>query len=105
MTTVNVGCKLPNGLHLDHQGVRVTLNGANSSRLIGGYGLTEVDKDFFDAWSAAYKDFGPLVNGEIFAQSTAKNAEAQAKEQATVASGFERINPEAPGGGVAPEKG
>lgn len=101
MATVTVGCKLPNGLHLDVQGKRHTLAGANSSRIIGGYGLTEVPKDFWDAWVAEHKDFPPVVNGEIFAQATSKSAEDKAKDQAEVRSGFEGLNPDNPAPGVA----
>lgn len=100
--TVTVGCKLPHGLRLDHEGHRVTLNGANSSRVIGGYGMTEVDGDFWEAWLSRHRDYPPVTAGLVFAQNTAKSAESQAKEQAQVATGFEPIDPNAPGGGVVP---
>lgn len=93
MAFVTVGCKLPNGIHLDVQDKRVTLNGANSSRIIGGYGLTQVDKDFWDAWVKAYADSPMLKNHLVFAQGTEANASAKAEEQAEVKSGFERLQP------------
>ena len=40
---VTIGCKLATGLIIGIGGKQVTLNGANSSRIIGGYGLTRVD--------------------------------------------------------------
>ena len=58
-----------------------TLNGANSSKIIGGYGLTPVDKDFFDAWKTEYATFSPLKDGLIFEQANEKSAVSQAKEQ------------------------
>lgn len=102
--TVVVGCKLPNGLHMDvgkdNERVRVTLNGANHSRIIGGYGLTEVDSDFWDAWFKDHQKFPPVMNGEIFVQSTHKRAESHAQDHAELESGFEPINPQKPGAGV-----
>lgn len=93
MAQVTVGCKLPNGLHLDVEGKRTTLNGANSSRIVGGYGLSEVDKDFWEAWSKAYADSPLVKNGLVFAQGSANSAEAKAREQAEIRSGFERLEP------------
>lgn len=104
MTTVTIGCKLPNGLHLDYKGVRVTLNGSNSSRIVGGYGFTSVSKDFWDAWSAEYKGFPPLEAGLIFAQNNNLSANAAATEQAGIKSGFEPIDPQKPAPGVTPAK-
>lgn len=101
MATVTIGCKLPNGIHLDHEGKRVTLNGANSSRVIGGHGITErVDKAFWDAWLAIHKDYEPVKRGLIFAQNSTRNAEAEAKEKQDNPSGLEGINPDKPGRGI-----
>lgn len=93
MDLVTVGCKLPNGLHLDLQGKRVTLNGANSSRIVGGYGLTPVDKEFWEAWAKDYADSPLLLNGLVFAQGSDARATAKAGEQAEVKSGFEPLVP------------
>lgn len=98
MATITVGCKLPSGLHLDHNGIRVTLNGSNSSNIIGGYGLTHgVDKDFFDAWCKTHADFEPLKQGLIFAQEKEVNARAEASDKQTLENGFEGIDPNKPG--------
>ena len=43
MSKVTVGCRFPNGLILTVGKVDVALNGSNSSTVIGGHGLTEVD--------------------------------------------------------------
>lgn len=93
MAFVTVGCKLPNGLHIDVQGKRATLNGANSSRIVGGYGLTQVDKDFWDAWVKDYADSPLVKNHMVFAQGTESSAVSKAGEQADVKSGFERLVP------------
>ena len=93
MATVTVGCKLPNGLHLDVQGKRATLQGANSARIIGGYGLTQVDKELWDAWVKAYADSPLLKNHLVFAQGNEASATSKAEEQGSVASGFERLQP------------
>lgn len=101
MSTVTVGCKLPNGIHLDHQGKRVTIKGANSSVVIGGHGLTEgVDKEFWDGWLAEHQDYEPVKQGLIFAQNTTRNAEAEAKEKEGNLSGLEGVDPDKPGAGI-----
>lgn len=101
MQTVTVGCKLPNGLHLDHAGKRVTLNGANASQIIGGCGFTtDVDKDFFDAWCTSHADFPPLKLGLIFAQNKKMSTEAEAREKETLKTGFEGLDPEKPMPGI-----
>lgn len=102
-TTVTVGCKLPHGLILKTGGKSVTINGANSSKIVGGYGLTVVDKDFFDAWKTEFAQFAPLKNYLIFVQEKPAAAEAQAKEQAEVKSGLERLSREKPAKGVKAE--
>lgn len=95
MSNVTVGCKLPHGLVITVGGRSVTLNGVNSSRIIGGYGLTVVDKDFFEAWKIEFST-SPLVRNDlIFDQDTAAKAESQAKEQAEVLSGLEPIDKDA----------
>jgi hypothetical protein len=101
--TVTVGCKLPNGLVLEHQGTTVTLKGFRhpDARIIGGYGLTEgVDKDFFDAWLAAHAD-QPYVKKElVFAQGKANSAADKAKDQKEVKSGLEPLPQDKPMPGI-----
>jgi len=102
-TTVTVACKLPHGLIIKTGDKSVTLAGANSSAIIGGYGLTPVDKDFYDAWRKEYANFAPLKNELIFVQESRAKAEGQAKEQAEVKSGLEPLDPTKPASGVKPE--
>jgi hypothetical protein len=95
---LTIGCKLPSGLHLDHNGKRVTLNGSNSSNIIGGYGLTHnVDQAFWEAWKKAHADFEPLKQGLIFAQEKENNARAEAEDKQALENGFEGIDPNKPG--------
>jgi hypothetical protein len=100
---ITVGCKLPHGLHMDitkHGELRkrVTLNGTNASRVIGGYGITEnVPKDFFDKWLADHKELPAVKNSLVFAHTQSASVESKAKEQADVKNKFEPINPANPG--------
>ncbi|HKJ95379.1 MAG TPA: hypothetical protein VKA32_07100 [Gammaproteobacteria bacterium] len=93
--TVTVGCKLPNGLHIDYQGKRVTLNGSHSNSIIGGHGLTQgVDRDWFNAWLKDYAEFAPVKKGLIFAHEDRPSVEAEAREKEGEKTGLEGINPE-----------
>lgn len=118
--TVFVGCKLPSGLYLDRadteatpgiapdESQRVMLNGTSSvtdrSGLIlpysGGYGVTEVDADFFNDWMARHKDYPPVKNGLIFVVDKEADARKEARGRAGVQNGFEGANPDKPGPGV-----
>jgi hypothetical protein len=103
MATITVGCKLPHGLIIEVDGHAVTLNGKNSSNVIGGYGLTEgVDKDFFGKWMSANRDSAAVKNGLIFAQDRADSARSEAKERKGVKNGTEGIDPNKPAPGVEP---
>lgn len=102
MSTVTVGCKLPNGLVIELDEQRVVLNGANSSAIIGGFGMTEVNKALFDAWLAKHKDYEPVKQGLIFAQEKPANAQAEAKDKAKLKSGFEGLDPKKPAEGIEP---
>ena len=103
MANVIVGCKLPHGLIIKTGGKSVTLNGANSSRIVGGYGLTSVDKDVFEAWKAEYASFEPLKSGLIFEQANERSAVSQATEQQEIKSGLEPLDLDKPAAGVKPE--
>lgn len=108
MAKIFVGCKLPHGLHLDHNGARVTLNGANTGTIVGvdgiKTGLTEVEKDFFDAWLAVHKDAPYVIGGMVFANDKLNDTKGQAAEMANVKTGFEGLNPEAPAPGIEKRK-
>ena len=102
MANLTVACKLPHGLFLTVGAKSVTIAGANSSRIIGGYGLTAVDKDFWDAWVAENHTLVLLKNGMVFVQDSGNKAEGQAKEQAELKSGFEPLDMNKPAAGITP---
>lgn len=104
---VTVGCKLPNGLVLDVDGAQsIALNGANSSSVIGGYGLTEnVDKAVFEKWLEQHKDQPYVKNELVFAQAKTNSAESKAKENADVKSGLEGLPQDNPAPGVTKSDG
>jgi len=98
---VTVGCKLPNGLLIDVGGKVTHIKGANSSNVIGGYGLTEgVDKDYFEKWLKEHAN-QPYVRDEmVFAQAKTNSAEAKASENASVTTGLEGLPQDKPVDGV-----
>jgi hypothetical protein len=125
---ITVCCKLPNGLILELDelrrevpatggkevavwrgtGRKVQICGSNANhpdspnpgRVVGGYGLTEVPLDFWDAWAAQHKGNPLLLNALLFAQPTSDRATSKAKDQAKVVTGFEPMDPDRPAPGV-----
>lgn len=92
-STVIVGCRLPNGIILEHPNnptQRVQIAGTKSTKVEVPYVTTEVDKDFWDAWVLVHSDFTPLKNGALFMESTKDRADAKAKELVKEKTGFER---------------
>ena len=97
MATLKIACKLPNGLVIDVKGKQATLVGANSSELINGFGVTEVDAELWNAWLAEHKTFPAVVNGLIFAQTSDANVKAQTREHEAQETGLEGVDPANPG--------
>lgn len=99
---VTVGCKLPNGLVLDVDSQQVSIAGFRSAdvRIIGGYGLSLVDKTLWDAWLAVHKDQSYVKNGVIFAQENGNSARSRANEQEQVKSGLEPLPQKNPAPGI-----
>lgn len=112
---VVVGCKLPSGLIVDlcdpatdehgraimlPRRQPVTFKGANSSNIVGGFGLTEVDADFWEAWIKQNPTFPAVKAGLIFAQERRDKAADNAMDHAAAKNGFEGIDPDKPGKGV-----
>lgn len=100
--TVSVGCKLPNGIHMDFAQPgkplqRFTLRGSNSARVIGGYGITEnVPKNYFDRWMEQNKHHPAVENSLIFAMPNTASLKAKALEHRELQHGFEPVNPKKP---------
>ncbi len=102
MAKVTIGCKLPNGLIIEVDGVRVTLNGVNRSNIIGAtHCTTEVEESFWAAWLAEHKEFVPITSGSIFVAKNANEAAAIVKDNPTK-TGLEGARPEASGVEFAP---
>lgn len=99
---VTVGCKLPNGLVLEVDGKQAIISGYRGEdvRIIGGYGLTQVDKELWDAWLKTHKEQPYVKNGVIFAQDNGNSARAQAKEQEKVKSGLDPLPQDNPAPGI-----
>lgn len=94
----HVGCRLPHGLHLDVPTAdgqkRVTLMGANRSRLINGAGVTPVPKDHWEAWLALYSTLPCVQNGAVFATRNPAEAEREGESRAEDRTGFEQAEPQ-----------
>lgn len=123
MATVVIGCKLPAGLVMEivepgkddsgkvgvmpaPAGKRVVLKGAHSVPRIKGalgefpalpvypYGLTVVDKDFWEAWKKRHEVFGFMKDGSIFEAPNQDAAMKMAKERLnSVSTGLEPLTP------------
>ncbi len=99
-STLTIGCRLPNGIILEHPldpNVKVELAGVHKSRIQGApYGVTTVSRDFWDIWLALHKDFGPVKVGAIFAAAPG-DIENVANEVAKEKTGFEGMPQDAMG--------
>ncbi len=95
--TVTVGCKLPNGLHLELGGQRfATLRGTNAAEIVGGHGITrDVDADLFAGWMEQNKDLPMVKNGFIFGSAKTSDVIAEAKEHVDEKTGLEELDPNA----------
>lgn len=117
--TVWVGCKLPSGLILDVDGPggqvdlekRVVLNGTNSAMVggivdpnSGGYGLTEVDGEFFENWLQSHRDYAPVKAGLIFQVANEGDAKKEARARAKVDNGLGGAVPDQSGVQAADKK-
>lgn len=101
MSTVNVGCKIPNGIIAEMGDKRVLLRGSNSSVVIGGHGITEnVDADFFAAWREKNKELPFVKLGLVFAHEKPQAVAAQAKERVDELTGLEPLSPDAKPAGL-----
>jgi hypothetical protein len=109
--SVQVGCKIPNGLQLNLYGKaaeetfvkdKIVLNGAHGTAM--KVGVTEVPKEFWDAWLTQNKNH-PSVKAEfIFAFGDNKSVNDKAKEMMKEKTGFEGLDPHKPAAGIEPEE-
>lgn len=102
---VTVMCKLPKGLRIQVPGTDVTidLHGSHSAYSLAGHGRTHVQRAHWDAVVAFYtlhpgaKWFHDEL---VFAMPDSDSAIDKAQEREKIESGFDPIDPSAPGGGV-----
>lgn len=89
-----VGCKLPAGLTISHEGQSMTLAGTNDSLLINGFGITrDVPADLWEGFEKTFSDQLLIKNGIVFAvtdEKSAKDASDELKDQKT---GLEQLDP------------
>lgn len=91
---VTIGCKLPNGLQAELNGVSVHFNGTNASAVHNGHGITKnVDKEFWDAWLAKNQGLAFVRNGFVFAHEKPASAISRAKEGEKEKTGLEPVDP------------
>lgn len=125
-TTITVGCKLPHGLiihlappvigtvvalngrkydQLGEHGPSVRLHGMNSrtKTIIGGYGLTQVPKDYWDQWVKENPKHPYLQNGLLFAHENRDVIEGLSTEYESLKTGLEGLDPLKPGPNLKPE--
>lgn len=121
--TVFVCCKIPNGVTIDVaditwtevDGIKVAvrdniravkLNGsadrrrmdnagqiAEVSHVVGDFGITIVDADFWEKWLSENPNYAPVKAGMIFAMPKQNDARAKAKDMAGKRSGLEPMEP------------
>lgn len=113
--TVSVGCKLPNGMHLDigREGEpieRVTLKGINSltegalirpAAKFGEYAVTKnVPKEFFEHWMSTHQNHPAVKNHLIFSHAQEESVKDMGEEFSEVKHGFEPLDPNKPAKGI-----
>lgn len=112
--TILIGCRLPNGLLLQHPKNReltVKLSGTYEAKTEGGlyvpprmFSTTPVDAEFWAEWKAAYAGFPPLKNRAVFEARSTDEATQKAKDVQKEKTGFEGMSKSAVIDGVKLEK-
>lgn len=99
-TTVTVGCKLPNGMICelgkfgDENYRAVTVKGANSALIHGGFGITEgVDASFWAEWKKKHARLTFVQKGLIFAVGDIASARDHAIDMSALKTGLEPLDP------------
>lgn len=94
MSTVTIGCKLPNGIIMEVEGAKpVRINGWNNNLIQGAeHGLTEnVPAATWEAWKKEHAESKLVKGGFIFASGTAEGAKGKAKDRKDEKSGHEQL--------------
>jgi hypothetical protein len=111
---VLIGCRLPNGLILQHpknRDIKVKLAGTYEAKSEEGlympprlYTTTPVDAEFWAEWKAAYVGFPPLKNRAVFEARSDDEATQKAKDVKKEKTGFEGMDKNAVIDGVKMQK-
>ena len=94
MSTVTIGCKLPNGIIMQVEGHKdVRINGWNNNAIVGAdHGLTEnVPAALWEAWSKLHAESKLVKGGFIFAAKNEREAKAKATDNKGNKSGHEQL--------------
>lgn len=94
MSTVTIGCKLPNGIIMQVEGHKdVRINGWNNNAIVGAeHGLTEnVPAATWEAWLKLHAESKLVKGGFIFASKNEREAKAKAVDNKGNKSGHEQL--------------
>lgn len=93
MSTVTIGCKLPNGIVMQVGEARHRINGWNNNEIAGlSHGITrDVPEDLWDAWRAEHADAKFITNGIVFAETSEARAKDKSKDRKEQKTGHEQL--------------
>ena len=82
---VKVGCTLPHGFVAEVNGVKVVIAGANQNTseyypLLGDFGITDVDADFWAAWKKENCNSRLVLSGAVYDAKDEKSAKDKGAE-------------------------
>lgn len=93
-STYIIGCKLPAGLVISHEGQRVKLAGTNDSLLINGFGITrDVPADLWEGFAKTFAEQPMIRNGVVFAVTDEASAKDASQERSGQKTGMEQLDP------------
>lgn len=93
MSTVTIGCKLPNGIAFKFGEKTYVIKGWNQNAIDGvGHGITyDFPAEVWEEFKKVYDGSKLLKNGIIFANESARKTKDQAKDQKDNKSGHEQL--------------
>ena len=83
----------PNKGEVRLKGYAIAFGKVPNYSIIGDFGLTEVDRDWWNEWKAQNSGFDMLKNGLIFEHGEKASVEAYAAENADLKCGLEPMDP------------
>lgn len=99
---IKIGCTLPHGLVAEVEGVKVVFAGANQNcsefrPLLGDYGITEVDADFWARWKKENINSRWIQSGVIYEAKDEKSIKDKGDDRKTIDTGFKPLDPNSNG--------